>query len=284
MSQGSRLPAVLLALLFQHVGDVIVGDAPDKTPFGIHHRDRRQVVLLYQVGHVLLVHIHRDAHHLGTHEILHVARRWCEQEVAEGEQPGKATPLVHHVDVVDRFGLLHRLSDGLDRFGDTGALGNGHELCRHEPARRVLLVDQEFLDLLPVFLRNVLQDLLYPLLGEVGHHVGGVVRFHRLHQRGDVVRRDLLHHGRAGRIFHLGQGIRGGLFVEQAQYLRRFVGFEHVENVGDVGGVEAGHEVQDEPPRSLPLPQQVMQGGDELPLVLFQTLKAAAHGVSPRWW
>ena len=106
-------------------------------------------------------------------------------QAAPGRAADQVLVVVHHVESGGGLGR-RRLAHLLDGLGHGEVLVDGEEVRRHEPARRLLAVLEDLLDLLGLLLLHEVQHLLDLLRGQLLEDLGGVVRPHAVEDARDL--------------------------------------------------------------------------------------------------
>lgn len=123
---------VLGGFLLHDVDDVVHRDGAEQSVLLVDHRQAHQIVLGHEPGHVFAVHLRAHAHELVVEQRGERGPRIRDEQPAEGN-PSHQVPVI--VDDVQLEGPLlgDRAPEVLDRLLHGKALGEGHDVARHEP-------------------------------------------------------------------------------------------------------------------------------------------------------
>ena len=124
--------------------------------------------------------------------------------------------IVHHVQLEGAL-LRDRLAQVLDGLLHRRALVHGHEVGRHEAARRVLRILEDFLDLFGFLLLHEVEDLLRLLGGQLVDHVGGVLGRHLVEDARDLHLVERAHQIEECLVVELGEDLTGALLGERTE-------------------------------------------------------------------
>ncbi len=206
------------------------------------------------------------------HDVLQLGVGRDDEQLPQGENPHQVVVLVGDVDVEDHLHILGLLQRG-DRLPDGQVLLQGEDLRRHDAAGGVLLVLEQLLDLLRVFILHDVEDLFGEFLGHVADDVDGIVVGHLLENLGDGLLFDLLQELGAGAVIELGKDVgRGFGLLDEVEEDALFLQIEIAEKMGDVGGMGLGEDLG-----------EVGKGAaaDEFPDRIEEYLKFLVHGARP---
>ncbi len=234
---------VLRRLGLDDVDDVVVGNAPEQTPGLVHYGDRDQVVFRDQPRDLLLVFGGMHADDVPLHDVADPAPALGQDQLAQPHDSHQPLPGVDHVDGVEVAHLAPAVANGDDRFVGGEVLRDAHQLGRHHPAGRLLVVAHQRGDLARLFRLDPLQDLTSVLARQLGENVRGVVELQVAEELVDVGVLDALDQGRPGALAHFGQGLGAKIGGNAAEEGDPFVGIERVDDLGEVGRVELGDEI-----------------------------------------
>ena len=154
-------------------------DAQEVIPF-VHHRNREEIVLGYEARYFLLSgrRIHLD--HIADHEGGRLGIGGSHDEIPEGKDPQEMLFFIHHVEIIDGFGLGLFEADLLDGFLCRGRRWNGHIFRGHDAPGGGLGIGEQLTDIMGIFLLHEVEELLRLLLREVGQQVRCIIGGHLL--------------------------------------------------------------------------------------------------------
>jgi hypothetical protein len=224
LAGASHLVDIFGSLLAHDVDNVVDGDQADQLIPLIDHWNSEDIVLGYQVRHLLLVLVGAYVDHVGDHHVLKEGHGRYGQQLAQRQDPHQMAMGIGHIDIKNHFGIAGLLQS-LDSLLHGGVLAQREDLRRHDTAGGIFGILQQLLDLFRMLILHGGEDFFSDFLGQVADDFDSIIVGHLLQHLGDGLTTDLLQQKRSGIMikFRKNTGCRFGILNQIKQNLL-FVG------------------------------------------------------------
>ena len=258
---------VLRGLVAHDVEDVLHADGAEQAVGPVHDGDRHQVVLGDDARDLFLVGLRRHGHHVGVGDDAHRAGRVGREQAAQRDHADQVAMGVDH-EHLEAAALGRHLADVRHGLRHRGRVVHGHDVGRHEAARRLVRVVEELLDLLRLLGLHQVEDRLGLLAGQLLHDVGRPVGRHRVEDLRDLLLLEGLHEVEQRLVVELRQDLARLLARQQPEQRNPTLLRRLGQQPRDVRRVRLGQ------PRGervvAPLVEQLAQRIDELRAVIHE--------------
>ena len=236
---------VLGELLLGHVGDVVDGDDAHEQAERVDHGHRGPVVAGHLADGFLPVLVRAEADELVVHQVGDGRLGIGEQEPADVDVVEQFAGAVDDVDPVDRLGVVAVAADVVQGVGNGPVRADADVVGRHDAPDGLGVVAEDGLGDLAVERAEAGDQLARDFHGQLVEDGGAVVGVHGFDEPGGPLVAEFLEQVLLGLGREFRECVGGQLAGQHAEGDDGFVGFERVDQVGDVDRLEGGQGVTD---------------------------------------